>query len=147
MINMTYCQYILFNATFLFIVIHFFESANDKEYKEQIYFNSFPFWLYSSGFIIAYMLYVLNSFRYENSYKNLHCILTGIAGILAPGYHIPAIKFNDSNVCKNSLCYINMTILCVLCSCLIISTVYEMKSTKNKVNKRKKKLLQHNLVE
>ena len=77
---MSYCQYILYNATILFIVIHFFESANDKEYREPIYFNSFPFWLYSSGLIIAYTLYVLHSFKNKNSYKNLHCIITGIGG-------------------------------------------------------------------
>ena len=130
---MVSCQYILYNATFLFIVIHFFESANDKEYKEPIYFNSFPFWLYSSGFIIAYMLYALHSFRYENSYKNLHCILTGIGGILAPGYHIPAILFNNSEVCKNNLCYFNMVILSMLSLSLIISTVYIMNCEKNKV--------------
>ena len=127
------CQYILYNATFLFIIIHFFESANDKEYKEPIYFNSFPFWLYSSAFIIAYLLYGLNSFRYSNSYKNLHCILTGIGGILAPGYHIPAILLNDSKVCKNKLCYINMIILSTLCLGLIISTLYEIKRSKNKI--------------
>ena len=130
---MVSCQYILYNATFLFIVIHFFESANDKEYKEPIYFNSFPFWLYSSGFIIAYMLNTLQSFRSENSYKNLHCILTGIGGILAPGYHIPAILFNNSEVCKNNLCYFNMVILSMLSLCLIISTVYIMNCSKNKV--------------
>ena len=130
---MASCQYILYNATFLFIVIHFFESANDKEYKEPIYFNSFPFWLYSSGFIIAYLLYGLNSFRYPNSYKNLHCILTGFGGILAPGYHIPVILLNNSKVCKNNLCYTNMTILSILSLSLIISTLYEMKYSKNKI--------------
>ena len=131
---MASCQYILFNATFLFIVIHFFESANDKEYREPIYFNCFPFWLYSSGLIIAYLLYVLNSFRYENSYKNFNCIITGLAGILAPGYHIPAIILNDSKVCKNNLCYFNMIILTLLSLCLIISTIIEMRRTKNKVD-------------
>ena len=130
---MASCQYILYNATFLFIIIHFFESANDKEYKEPIYFNCFPFWLYSSGLIIAYLLYVLNSFRYENSYKNLNCIITGLAGILAPGYHIPAIIYNDSEVCKNNLCYFNMNILCILSLCLIISSVYEIKYQRKKV--------------
>ena len=131
---MASCQYLLYNATFLFIVIHFFESANDKEYREPIYFNSFPFWLYSSGLFIGYMLYVLNSFRYKNSYKNLNCIITGLAGILAPGYHIPAILLNDSKVCKNNLCYFNMGILFLLCFSLIISTIYEMKISKNKVD-------------
>ena len=131
---MASCQYILYNATVVFIVIHFFESANDKEYREPIYFNSFPFWLYSSGLIIAYTLYVLNSFRYPNSYKNLNCIITGLGGILAPGYHIPAILYNDSEVCKNSLCYVNMTILTILSFGLIISTIYEMKYTKNTVD-------------
>ena len=130
---MSSCQYILYNATFLFIVIHFFESANDEEYKEPIYFNSFPFWLYSSGFIIAYLLYGLNSFRYSNSYKNLHCIITGFGGILAPGYHMPAILLNNSKVCKNNLCYTNMTILSILSLSLIISTLYEMKYSKNKI--------------
>ena len=77
---MASCQYILYNAVFLFIVIHFFESANDKEYTEPIYFNCFPFWLYSSGLIIAYLLYGLNSFNYENSYKNFHSIIAGIGG-------------------------------------------------------------------
>ena len=125
---------ILFNATFLFIVIHFFESANDKEYREPIYFNCFPFWLYSSGLIIAYLLYVLNSFRYENSYKNLNCIITGIAGILAPGYHVPAIILNDSEVCKNNLCYFNMIILTLLSFCLIISSIYEIRFAKKKVD-------------
>ena len=131
---MSYCQYILYNATIVFIVIHFFESANNKEYREPIYFNSFPFWLYSSGLIIAYLLYVLNSFRYENSYKNFNCIITGLAGILAPGYHIPAIILNDSKVCKNNLCYFNMIILTLLSLCLIISTIIEMRRSKNKVD-------------
>ena len=131
---MVSCQYLLYNATFLFIVIHFFESANDKEYRKPIYFNCFPFWLYSSGLIIAYLLYVLNSFRYENSYKNLNCIITGLAGILAPGYHVPAILLNDSKVCKNVLCYFNMVILTMLSFCLIVSSIYEMKSSKNKVD-------------
>ena len=131
---MASCQYLLFNATFLFIIIHFFESANDKEYEEPIYFNCFPFWLYSSGLIIAYLLYVLNSFRYENSYKNLNCIITGLAGILAPGYHIPAIIYNGSEVCKNNLCYFNMIILTLLSLCLIISTICEMRKGKNKVD-------------
>ena len=75
----------------------------------------------------------LHSFRYENSYKNLHCILTGIGGILAPGYHIPAILFNNSEVCKNNLCYFNMVILSVLSLSLIVSTVYIMNCAKNKV--------------
>ena len=79
------------------------------------------------------MLYALNSFRYKNSYKNLHCILTGIGGILAPGYHIPAILFNNSEVCKNNLCYFNMAILSMLSLSLIISTIYVMNSAKNKV--------------
>ena len=131
---MVSCQYILYNAAIVFIVIHFFESANDKEYKEPIYFNSFPFWLYSSGLIIAYTLYVLNLFRYENTYKDLHCIFTAIGGILAPGYHIPAILYNNSEVCKNNLCYINMVILTVICIGLIISTIYEIKKAKNKVD-------------
>ena len=131
---MASCQYILFNATFLFIVIHFFESANDKEYREPIYFNCFPFWLYSSGLIIAYLLYVLNSFRYENSYKNFNCLITGLGGILAPGYHIPAIILNDSKVCKNNLCYFNMIILTLLSLCLIISTIIETRRSKNKVD-------------
>ena len=129
---MASCQYILFNATFLFIVIHFFESANDKEYREPIYFNSFSFWLYSSGLIIAYLLYALNSFRYENSFKNLHCIVTGLAGILAPGYHLPAIILKNSEVCKNNLCYFNMVILTLLSLCLIISTIFEMKNSPKK---------------
>ena len=131
---MASCQYLLFNATFLFVVIHFFESANDKEYREPIYFNCFPFWLYSSGLIIVYLLYVLNSFRYENSYKNINCIIAGLGGILAPGYHIPVIILNDSKVCKNNLCYFNMIILTLLSFCLIISTIIEMRRSKNKVD-------------
>ena len=79
------------------------------------------------------MLYVLNSFRYENSYKNLNCIITGLGGILAPGYHIPAIIYNDSEVCINNLCYFNMIILTLLSLCLIISTICEMRRRKNKV--------------
>ena len=130
---MASCQYILYNAVFLFIVIHFFESANDKEYTEPIYFNCFPFWLYSSGLIIAYLLYGLNSFNYENSYKNFHSIIAGIGGILAPGYHIPAIYFNNSEVCKNNLCYLNMVILVILCISLIICSIYKIIKGKNKI--------------
>ena len=130
---MASCQYILYNAVFLFIVIHFFESANDKEYTEPIYFNCFPFWLYSSGLIIAYLLYGLNSFNYENSYKNFHSIIAGIGGILAPGYHIPAIYFNNSEVCKNNLCYLNMVILMILCISLIICSIYKIIKGKNKI--------------
>ncbi len=133
---MSYCQYILYNATIVFIVIHFFESANNEEYREPIYFNSFPFWLYSSGLIIAYTLYVLHSFKNKNSYKNIHCIITGIGGILAPGYHIPAILYNNSEVCKNNLCYFNMTILTILSLGLIVSTICEMKIPKKKVNEQ-----------
>lgn len=127
-------QFLLYNATFVFIVIHFFESANDKEFKEPIYFNSFPFWLYSSGLIIAYLLYALNSFNYKNSYKNCHCIITGLGGLLAPGYHLPAILLNNSEVCKNNLCYVNMIVLSSLSFFLICSTIYEMKFRKNKVD-------------
>ena len=127
-------QYLLYNATFLFIIIHFFESANGKEYKEPIYFNSFPFWLYSSGFIVVYLLYGLNLFNYKNSYKNIHCILTGIGGILAPGYHVPAILYNNSEVCKNTLCYINMFILSTFSLSLIISSIYEIRNLKNKTD-------------
>ena len=130
---MASCQYILYNAVFLFIVIHFFESANDKEYTEPLYFNCFPFWLYSSGLIIAYLLYGLNSFNYENSYKNFHSIIAGIGGILAPGYHIPAIYFNNSEVCKNNLCYLNMVILVILCISLIICSIYKIIKGKNKI--------------
>ena len=127
-------QYILYNATFLFIIIHFFESANGEEYKEPIYFNSFPFWLYSSGLIVAYLLYGLNSFRYKNSYKNLHSIIAGLGGILAPGYHIPVIIYNDSEVCKNMLCYANMVVLSLLSLSLIISSIYEIRCKKNKID-------------
>ncbi len=133
---MSYCQYILYNVTIIFIVIHFFESANDKEYREPIYFNSFPFWLYSSGLIIAYTLYVLHSFKNNNSYKNIHCIITGIGGILAPGYHIPAILYNNSEVCKNNLCFFNMTILLTLSLGLTASTIFEMKIPKKEANEK-----------
>ena len=70
----------------------------------------------------------------KNSYKNFNCIITGLAGILAPGYHIPSIILNDSKVCKNNLCYFNMIILTLLSLCLIISTIIEMRCSKNKVD-------------
>lgn len=116
-------QFILYNITLLFVVLHFFDSAKEQEWSEPIYRNSYPLWLISSAILVALVLVGIVPVYLGNMAGDVFSYILALGSLSAAGYHLPTQKWNGSKVCKNTLSYALMGILSLLALVLLIVTI------------------------
>ena len=116
-------QFIAYNLTVLFVVLHFMDSAKETEWTEPIYRNSYPLWLISSAVLIVVALAGIVPVYLGNTAGQVLSYIVGIGGIGAAGYHIPMQQWNGSEVCRNRLSYWLMYILTFFSIALLATTI------------------------
>ena len=116
-------QFIAYNLTVLFVVLHFMDSAKESEWTEPIYKNRYPLWLISSAALIVVALAGIVPVYLSNKAGQVLNYIVGIGGIGAAGYHIPMQRWNGSEVCKNRFSYWLMYILTFFSIALLVTTI------------------------
>ena len=119
-------QFILYNATALFIVLHFFDSAKEREWTEPLYRNSYTLWIVTSALLVALVLIGIVPIFLGNATGDVLSYIVGIGSLGAAGYHLPTQLWNGSEVCKNTFSYVLMAILSLLALALLIATVIKV---------------------
>ena len=116
-------QFILFSVTSWLVILHYLDSAKEKEWTDKVFLNSYPFWLFTAAILIAIPLAGM-SFVYEQTMTgHVIALITSIGGLGAAGYHIPMHLLKRSEVCNNSFSYVLMVLLTLSCAALLIETL------------------------
>ena len=135
---MSNLQLILYDATIILIVAHFFDSAKEQEWNEPIYYGNYPFWIISSTLIVTFTIVGIIPVYLGTNSGNWFSIISGVGGLAAAGYHMPMHYFKKSKTCNNTFSYGLMYILSIFCLLLIFVT---LKNMCNKENKNEENLL------
>ena len=134
---MASAQFISYSLAFLLNIVHFLDSCKEQEWTDNLFFNSYPFWLIIATVFLGILQCGIVQVYLGNQKGNYYSIFASIYGIGAGGYHIPLHLLGKSEVCDNNFSYCIMVFLTLASIMLCITTIQKMIKKEQKISYNK----------